>query len=207
MASRTGVAAATSTSSSPAASTVSVSAQGTGTGSGSGTGPAANVPQKPPRILACVLCQHRKIKCDRNFPCANCVKVRSTQGRQRGREAHGHSSPANQLLASEANRLAPPFTGKCYMHSQHPSSGAETQEAESRSPGAPGQVRRTLEGVRLREAPFPFTRQLPLPQARQTRTPARVHRPRGEMEAHRPADRGRRRPALHGVPRPGDGIR
>lgn len=24
------------------------------------------------RILACVLCQQRKVKCDRNFPCANC---------------------------------------------------------------------------------------------------------------------------------------
>ncbi|CAK7215304.1 hypothetical protein SCUCBS95973_002436 [Sporothrix curviconia] len=30
---------------------------------------------KPPRILACVLCQHRKIKCDRTFPCANCTKA------------------------------------------------------------------------------------------------------------------------------------
>ncbi|KAI1336205.1 fungal-specific transcription factor domain-containing protein [Xylariaceae sp. FL0016] len=27
-----------------------------------------------PRILACVLCQSRKIKCDRNQPCSNCVK-------------------------------------------------------------------------------------------------------------------------------------
>ncbi|KAK3370351.1 fungal-specific transcription factor domain-containing protein [Podospora didyma] len=30
---------------------------------------------KPMRILACVLCQHRKIKCDRNFPCSNCTKA------------------------------------------------------------------------------------------------------------------------------------
>ncbi|KAK0635818.1 fungal-specific transcription factor domain-containing protein, partial [Bombardia bombarda] len=30
---------------------------------------------KPPRILACVLCQHRKIRCDRTFPCSNCVKA------------------------------------------------------------------------------------------------------------------------------------
>ncbi|TVY38946.1 Transcription factor [Lachnellula subtilissima] len=29
-------------------------------------------PSKPQRILACVRCQQRKIKCDRNFPCANC---------------------------------------------------------------------------------------------------------------------------------------
>ncbi|RAH81742.1 C6 zinc finger domain protein [Aspergillus japonicus CBS 114.51] len=29
---------------------------------------------KPQRVLACVLCQQRKIKCDRTFPCANCVR-------------------------------------------------------------------------------------------------------------------------------------
>ncbi|EPE05413.1 fungal specific transcription factor domain-containing protein [Ophiostoma piceae UAMH 11346] len=33
---------------------------------------------KPTRILACVLCQHRKIKCDRTFPCANCIKANVT---------------------------------------------------------------------------------------------------------------------------------
>lgn len=31
---------------------------------------------KASRVLACVLCQHRKIKCDRTMPCSNCVKVR-----------------------------------------------------------------------------------------------------------------------------------
>ncbi|KAK9319080.1 C6 zinc finger domain protein [Lipomyces orientalis] len=30
---------------------------------------------KPQRVLACVLCQQRKIKCDRKFPCANCVRA------------------------------------------------------------------------------------------------------------------------------------
>lgn len=29
---------------------------------------------KPLRVLACVLCQQRKVKCDRNFPCENCVR-------------------------------------------------------------------------------------------------------------------------------------
>ncbi|KKA30563.1 hypothetical protein TD95_005384 [Thielaviopsis punctulata] len=33
---------------------------------------------KTPRILACVLCQHRKIKCDRNSPCSNCIKANAT---------------------------------------------------------------------------------------------------------------------------------
>ncbi|KAI1264358.1 fungal-specific transcription factor domain-containing protein [Xylariaceae sp. FL1019] len=32
--------------------------------------------QKPAKTLACVHCQYRKIKCDRQFPCANCTKAR-----------------------------------------------------------------------------------------------------------------------------------
>ncbi|KAJ5808488.1 hypothetical protein N7474_009757 [Penicillium riverlandense] len=28
------------------------------------------------RVLACVLCQQRKVKCDRKFPCANCIRFR-----------------------------------------------------------------------------------------------------------------------------------
>ena len=27
------------------------------------------------RVLACVLCQQRKVKCNRRFPCSNCVKA------------------------------------------------------------------------------------------------------------------------------------
>lgn len=30
---------------------------------------------KSRRVLACVLCQQRKIKCDRTFPCVNCVRA------------------------------------------------------------------------------------------------------------------------------------
>lgn len=32
---------------------------------------------KPQRVLACVRCQQRKIKCDRRFPCANCNTSRA----------------------------------------------------------------------------------------------------------------------------------
>ncbi|KAI0024400.1 fungal-specific transcription factor domain-containing protein [Xylariomycetidae sp. FL0641] len=39
---------------------------------------SAAPPPKPPRVLACVLCQNRKIKCDRNSPCSNCVKSNVT---------------------------------------------------------------------------------------------------------------------------------
>lgn len=30
---------------------------------------------KSPKILACILCQQRKIKCDKGAPCSNCEKV------------------------------------------------------------------------------------------------------------------------------------
>ncbi|KAF1924989.1 uncharacterized protein M421DRAFT_266790 [Didymella exigua CBS 183.55] len=33
-------------------------------------------PPKPLRILACVLCQQRKVKCDRKFPCNHCLKAK-----------------------------------------------------------------------------------------------------------------------------------
>ncbi|KAK8137539.1 hypothetical protein PG984_003032 [Apiospora sp. TS-2023a] len=38
---------------------------------GTTTGPPLT---KPPRVLACILCQQRKVRCDRIFPCANCVR-------------------------------------------------------------------------------------------------------------------------------------
>ncbi|KAL2069447.1 hypothetical protein VTL71DRAFT_14126 [Oculimacula yallundae] len=34
-------------------------------------------PPKSQRVLACILCQQRKVKCDRKHPCANCVKARA----------------------------------------------------------------------------------------------------------------------------------
>ncbi|RAL10654.1 C6 zinc finger domain protein [Aspergillus homomorphus CBS 101889] len=52
---------------------------------------------KPQRVLACVLCQQRKIRCDRTFPCANCVRanVQCEQAiRQRRRRF-----PERELLA------------------------------------------------------------------------------------------------------------
>lgn len=30
---------------------------------------------RPSQMLACVLCQQRKVKCDRGYPCANCVQA------------------------------------------------------------------------------------------------------------------------------------
>ncbi|KAM0251635.1 hypothetical protein ACHAQJ_008095 [Trichoderma viride] len=39
--------------------------------------PFSQQPVKSQRILACVLCHQRKIKCNRKFPCNNCIKAQS----------------------------------------------------------------------------------------------------------------------------------
>ena len=42
----------------------------------SSTSPSSQ-PSNRQRVLACKLCQLRKVKCDRQFPCAHCVKSRA----------------------------------------------------------------------------------------------------------------------------------
>ncbi|KAJ5170103.1 uncharacterized protein N7500_002886 [Penicillium coprophilum] len=55
------------------------------------------VTTKPRRVLACVLCQHRKIKCDRTFPCVNCVRA-CVECQQSTRQRH-RRFPEKELLA------------------------------------------------------------------------------------------------------------
>ena len=55
---------------------------------------------KSRRLLACVLCQQRKTKCDHNYPCATCVKARvqcvqAVQATRRRRQQF----PEKELLA------------------------------------------------------------------------------------------------------------
>lgn len=38
------------------------------------TSDSSNIRRRSQRVLACVLCQQRKVKCDRTFPCANCLR-------------------------------------------------------------------------------------------------------------------------------------
>lgn len=61
--------------------------------------PQSSLPLKPQRVLACVLCQQRKVKCDRKFPCANCIRsqaqcVPATLARRRKRRRF----PEHELL-------------------------------------------------------------------------------------------------------------
>ena len=49
---------------------------------------------KSQRLLACVLCQQRKVKCDRKTPCSNCVK------------ANAHCVPATLAKRQRRRRFA-----------------------------------------------------------------------------------------------------
>ncbi|KAK5442673.1 hypothetical protein LTS15_010880 [Exophiala xenobiotica] len=53
----------------------------------------------PQRVLACVLCQKRKIKCDRQFPCAHCLKISAqcVQATSHPRQKH-RRFPERELL-------------------------------------------------------------------------------------------------------------
>lgn len=84
---------------------------------------APTAAQRHPRVLACVLCQHRKIKCDRNTPCSNCLKVTSS------------ALPQWHIFSD--------FQGQCDLHSKHPGACAQTTASKPRSPGAPCSLRVT----------------------------------------------------------------
>ncbi|PSN71560.1 hypothetical protein BS50DRAFT_486813 [Corynespora cassiicola Philippines] len=50
---------------------------------------------KSQRVLACILCSQRKVKCDRKFPCANCIR------------AGAQCVPANTLAPRQRRRRFP----------------------------------------------------------------------------------------------------
>ena len=62
--------------------------------------------QKPTRVLSCVLCQQRKVKCERKFPCAYCVKcgvqcVPASKSQRRRRRRFPERELLNQLKKYE----------------------------------------------------------------------------------------------------------
>lgn len=85
---------------------------------------------KPQRVLSCILCAQRKVKCDRRSPCSNCIKSgvqcvsAATIPRQRRRRfperelldrlrhyerlLTEHDIPFEPLHASQANRYSGP---------------------------------------------------------------------------------------------------
>lgn len=93
---------------------------------------------KSQRILACVSCQQRKVKCDRKFPCANCLRQRiqcvpATQTRPRKRrfperELLNRLKRYEELLRLNNVKFDP-------MHSDaNPSEGLAEERSEDEEP-------------------------------------------------------------------------
>ncbi|KAK6087315.1 beta-xylosidase [Seiridium cupressi] len=113
--------------------------------------PELTAAAKPQRVLACVLCQQRKIKCDREFPCAHCTRAgaqcvpSTTHGRQRRRRF-----PERELL--ERLRHYEGLLGKNKiefqpLHPSEPEHASPNQDikvaheyGEDAQPGAQGPV-------------------------------------------------------------------
>ena len=89
-------------------------------------------PQQPKRarILACVLCQQRKKKCDRKSPCSNCIKVSD------GPIAIAGSGTYFRSLKVEGS-----------LHSQHPSASSEKAASKSGPFRKTGKVRGNAEAL------------------------------------------------------------
>ncbi|ETS80340.1 hypothetical protein PFICI_07869 [Pestalotiopsis fici W106-1] len=84
---------------------------------------------RTPRVLACVLCQHRKIKCDRNSPCSNCLKAGVTCTPSTPAPARKRRRPNQDLqqrlarceeLLQEYATAKPPSTGTEVPNSGEP---------------------------------------------------------------------------------------
>lgn len=53
----------------------------------------------PSRVLACVQCQQRKVRCNRQFPCANCIKQQTNCVPATPTQTRRKRLPERELLA------------------------------------------------------------------------------------------------------------
>ncbi|KAH7131575.1 fungal-specific transcription factor domain-containing protein [Dactylonectria estremocensis] len=86
---------------------------------------AVTVLPRSPRVLSCVLCQQRKIKCDKGSPCSNCDKVGAICT---------PSTPAPVRKSRRTNRDLRERLAKCEaLLKQHEISSAASESAASTS--------------------------------------------------------------------------
>lgn len=96
---------------------------------------AAQSPSKALRSHSCVLCQQRKVRCDRQNPCSNCVKTRAecvpsfpTAPRRRRRKASEQDMVTKmrryeRLLKKHGVKLDEDDIGEEAHHGAHGSKG------------------------------------------------------------------------------------
>ncbi|KAI1153880.1 fungal-specific transcription factor domain-containing protein [Nemania diffusa] len=100
-------------------------------------------PPKPTKILACVHCQYRKIKCDRQQPCSNCVKAKIAckpsipapphKRRRPNQDLLERLARCEQLLKQYADGNGPPPQGEPVPTITGPSKSSSSSQAASSS--------------------------------------------------------------------------
>ncbi|KAJ5622108.1 hypothetical protein N7528_005340 [Penicillium herquei] len=108
--------------------------------SDSRAGQSPESPRPRSRVLACVNCQQRKIKCDRKSPCANCLKHRlqcvpATQTRTRKRrfperELLGRLRRYEELLRQNKIKFDPLHKDENSMEDDITESRSDTEPQE-----------------------------------------------------------------------------
>ncbi|KAI3554112.1 hypothetical protein CABS01_13200 [Colletotrichum abscissum] len=116
--------------------------------------PDSDQPGTGRRLIACVACQKRKVKCSRVFPCANCIRSSSqcipgTPAPPRGRK------PYNQALKARLARCEQLLSGQApaVASSASPNAVSTPKTSQSQSPADPSPVSRWTPEGKLVEDP------------------------------------------------------
>ncbi|KAK1545891.1 hypothetical protein CPAR01_03393 [Colletotrichum paranaense] len=116
--------------------------------------PDSDQPGTGRRLIACVACQKRKVKCSRVFPCANCIRSSSqcipgTPAPPRGRK------PYNQALKARLARCEQLLSGQAPAVASRASPNAVStpKTSQSQSPADPSPVSRWTPEGKLVEDP------------------------------------------------------
>ncbi|OHE92507.1 fungal specific transcription factor domain-containing protein [Colletotrichum orchidophilum] len=101
--------------------------------------PDSDQPSSARRLIACIACSKRKIKCSRVFPCANCIRtstecIPGTPAPPRGRK------PYNQALKSRLARCEQLLSGQTLASIASPTTVTTPKKSQSRSPVDPSPV-------------------------------------------------------------------
>ncbi|KAH7121922.1 hypothetical protein B0J13DRAFT_532050 [Dactylonectria estremocensis] len=108
-------------------------------------------PKKVARVLACVLCQQRKKKCDRSSPCSNCIKLKAVcipstpappRKRRRPNQELLERLARCEALLRHCTCLRPPLSqdthfDKCSVVSSNDSPGAEQTSSPATDEASP----------------------------------------------------------------------
>nr|POE88423.1 multidrug resistance regulator 1 [Quercus suber] len=125
-----------------------------------------------PKCSSCVLCRRRKLKCDRNVPCSNCIKSRT--GRCTYDNGHSRSDihqPPTPSSSSEEWRIGRVSTSPIQSVGLTPSSRDHATEPVKR------QGARNVDTVRLR-----CRHEVPVPGSKHDQI--QVHDPTSDPDAH-----------------------